>query len=164
MLRLLRAIAWVLFGLAGLGAATALFARIMDGPIGPFPGGPLASGELVTGPDPDWSFAAAIPTIELQVNPAHPLSRTVWVLVDQGDLFVPAGWAGRKSWPEEAMADGRVVVRIDGKRYERQATRVTDPVRVDALRSALGRKYGAAPSADGSDDTWFFRLAPRDSS
>ena len=40
------------------------------------------------------------------------------------------------------MADGRVVVRIDGKRYERQATRVTDPVRLDALRSALGRKYG----------------------
>src|SRR5262245_1307407 len=164
MLRLLRAIAWVIFGLAGLAAAVALFARIMDGPIGPFPGGPLATGELVTGPDPDWSFAAAIPSIELQVNPAHPLSRTVWVLVDQGDLFVPAGWASRKRWPSEAMADGRVVVRIAGKRYQRQATRVTDPVRVDALRSALGRKYGVTPSPNGSDDTWFFRLGPRDSS
>ena len=95
------------------------------------------------------------------MNPAHPLSRTVWVLVDQGDLFVPAGLASRKTWPSQAVADGRVVVRVDGKRYERQASRVTDPVRLDALRSALGRKYGVTASADGSDDTWFFRLAPR---
>jgi len=163
MLRLLRAIAWVLFGLAGIAGVIALFARIMDGPIGPFPGGPLQAGELVTGPDPDWSFAAQVPSIELQVNPAHPLSRTVWVLVDQGELFVPAGMASRKNWPSQAMVDGRVVVRVDGKRYERQATRVTDPVRLDALRSALGRKYGVTPRADGSDDTWFFRLGPRDS-
>src|SRR5262245_60071449 len=162
MLRLLRAIAWVIFGLAGIAGAVALFARIMDGPIGPFPGGPLGTGELVTGPDPDSSFAAAIPSIELQANPAHPLSRTLWVRVDRGDLFVPPGWASRKRWASEAMADGRVVVRIDGKRYQRQAARVTDPVRVDALRTALGRKYGVAPSANGSDDTWFFRLGPRD--
>ena len=161
MFRLLRVIAWLLLGLAGIAALTALFARVTDGPIGPFPGGPLSAGELVTGPDPDWSFAAEIPTIELQVNPAHPLSRTVWVLVDQGDLFVPAGLASRKNWPAQAVADGHVVVRIDGKRYERQASRVTDPVRIDALRSALGRKYGMTPSPDGSDDTWFFRLAPR---
>jgi hypothetical protein len=164
VLRLLRVLAWLLFGLAGIAAVTALFARVTDGPIGPFPGGPLAAGELVTGPDPDWSFAAEIPSIELQVNPAHPLSRTVWVLVDQNELFVPAALASRKSWPSQAVADGRVVIRVDGKRYERQASRVTDPVRIDALRSALGRKYGMTPSADGSDDTWFFRLAPRDSS
>jgi hypothetical protein len=161
MLRLLRVIAWLLLGLAGIVALVALVARISDGPIGPFPGGPLASGELVTGPDPDWSFAAEIPTIELQVNPAHPLTRTVWVLVDQGELFVPAGLASRKTWPSQAVADGRVVIRVDGMRYERQASRVTDPVRIDALRSALGRKYGMTPSPDGSDDTWFFRLAPR---
>jgi hypothetical protein len=85
------------------------------------------------------------------------------VLVDQNELFVPAGLASRKNWPSQALADGRVVIRIDGKRYERQASRVTDPVRIDALRSALGRKYGVTASADGSDDTWFFRLAPRDS-
>ena len=103
---------------AGIAAIIALFARITDGPIGPFPGGPLASGELVTGPDPDWTFAAETSSIELQVNPPHPLSRTVWVLVDQGQLFVPAGLASRKTWPSQAVADGR-------------------------------------------DDTWFFRLAPR---
>jgi len=164
MLRVLRVIGWLLLGLAGLAAVTALAARVMDGPSGPFPGGPLAAGDLVTGPDPDWSFAAEIPSIEIEVNAANPLSRTVWLLVDQGDLFVPAGLASRKTWPSQAVADGRAVVRIAGKRYQRQASRVTDPVRLDALRSALGRKYGVTPSSDGSDDTWFFRLGPRSAS
>ena len=159
--RLLRGIGWLLLGLAGLAAITALLARISDGPIGPFPGGPLVVGELVQGPEPDWTFAAEIRQMELQVNTVHPPSRTVWLLVDQGDLFVPAGFASRKIWPAQAAADGRVVVRVAGKRYERQASRVTDPVRLDALRSALGRKYGMTPSSDGSDDTWFFWLAPR---
>lgn len=164
MFRVLRAIAWLLLGLAGLGTLTALFARILDGPLGPFPGGPLITGELVSGPDPDWSFVAELSSIELEVNAANPLSRTVWVLVDQGELVVPAGFASRKTWPSQAMADGRVVARVAGNRYARQATRVTDPVRLDALRSALGRKYGMTPSADGSDDTWFFRLGPRPAS
>jgi len=163
MLRVLRTLAWLLLGLAGLAAITVLFARILDGPLGPFPGGPLITGELVSGPDPDWSFVAEISSIELEVNAAKTLSRTVWVLVDQGELVVPAGFASRKTWPSQAMADGRVVVRVAGKRYARQATRVTDPVRLDALRSALGRKYGVTVGPDGSDDTWFFRLAPRPS-
>ena len=162
--RLLRVIFGSLLGLAVLAVLIALLARISDGPIGPFPGGPLVAGELVTGPDPDWSLVVKIPTIEMEVNAETPLSRTVWVLVDQGELFVPAGFASRKTWPSQAMADGRVVVRIAGYRYERQASRVTDPVRIDALRSALGRKYGVTPSQDGSDDTWFFRLAPRPTS
>lgn len=161
MFRLLRAIGWLLLGAAGLVAIVAAFARISDGPIGPFPGGPLLTGELESGPDSDWSWVRDLPSIELQVNAAQPLSRTVWVLVDQGDLFVPAGWASRKRWPAQAVADGRVVVRIAGKRYERQASRVTDPVRLDALRTALSRKYGVTPSRDGDDDLWFFRLDPR---
>ena len=161
MLRVLRAIGWLVLGLAGLAVITALVARISDGPIGPFPGGPLVAGDLVSGPDPDWSFAVEIPSIEIEVNAANPRSRTVWLLVDQGELFVPAGLASRKTWPSQAVADGRVVVRVAGKRYQRQASRVTDPVRLDALRSALGRKYGVTVSPDGSDDTWFFRLAPR---
>jgi hypothetical protein len=162
--RLLRGIAWLLFVAAGLAALTAMFARISDGPIGPFPGGPLVGGELVTGPDPDWTRVATVPSIEMEVYAETPLSRTVWVLVDQGQLFVPAGFASRKTWPAQAVADGRVVVRIAGYRYERQASRVTEPVRLDALRSALGRKYGVTPSQGASDDTWFFRLDPRPSS
>lgn len=161
MLRLLRGIGWLLLALAGAAAITALLARVSDGPIGPFPGGPLVAGELTLGPEPDWTFAAEIPDIEIEVGVANPHSRTVWLIVDQGELFVPAGLASRKNWPSEAVADGRVVVRMAGKRYQRQATRVTEPARLEPLRDALSRKYGMRPSADGSDDTWFFQLGPR---
>ena len=162
--RLLRGIGWLLLGLAGLAALTALVARFSDGPIGPFPGGPLVAGELIAGPEPDWTFAAEIPQIEIQVNTANPRARTVWLVVDQGELFVPAGFASRKQWPSEAVADGRVIVRVAGKRYERQASRVTDPARLEALRAGLGRKYGMTPNPDGSDDTWFFQMGPRPTS
>jgi len=164
MVRLLRTIGWLLLGLAGFAAIVALLARFSDGPIGPFPGGPLVAGELVAGPEPDWTFAAEIPNIEIEVGAENPRSRTVWLIVDQGELFVPAGFASRKSWPAEAVADGRVVVRLEGKRYERQATRVTDPARLAALGEGLGRKYGFTPKPDGSDDTWFFHMGPRPAS
>jgi len=164
MLRLLRGMGWLLLGLASLAAITALVARRSDGPIGPFPGGPLVAGELVAGPEPDWTFAAELSNIEIEVNTGNPRSRTVWLIVDQGELFVPAGFASSKTWPSEAVADGRVVVRAQGKRYERQASRVTDAARLDALRAGLGRKYGMTPKADGSDDTWFFHMGPRPAS
>ncbi len=161
MLRLLRGLGWLLLTLAGAAAITALVARLSDGPIGPFPGGPLLAGELMGGPEPDFSFAAELPSLELEVGPTQPLSRTRWLLVDQGELFVPAGFASRKTWPSEALADGRVVVRVLGKRYERFASRVTDPARLEVLRDALGRKYGMRPNSDGSDDTWFVQMGPR---
>ena len=109
MRRVLRGIGWLLVALAGAAAITAFVARHSDGPIGPFPGGPLVAGELVSGPEPDWSFAAALPHFEIEVGETTPRSRTVWLLVDQGELFVPAGFASHKNWPAEAMADGRVV-------------------------------------------------------
>ncbi len=31
-------------------------ARFADGPIAIIAGGPFTSGELITGPEPDWSF------------------------------------------------------------------------------------------------------------
>ena len=161
MRRLLRGIGWLLVVLAGAAALTAFVARHSDGPIGPFPGGPLVAGELVSGPEPDWSFAAGLPDFEIEVGAEHPRSRTVWLLVDQGELFVPAGFASHKTWPAEALADPRVVVRVGGKRYAREATRVTDPARIERLRNALGRKYGMRPKADASDDTWFFQMEPR---
>ena len=36
--------------------ALAVSARFSDGPSVVFSGGPLVAGELVTGPEPDWSF------------------------------------------------------------------------------------------------------------
>ena len=52
--------------------------RLSDGSDFVFSGGPLVSGELHTGPEPDWSFTNDIVTIERQLeDPSR--SHTIWV-------------------------------------------------------------------------------------
>ena len=49
-----------------------------DPPSPFFGGGPLIAGELVGGPEPDWSFLGDVATIDLQLL-SPPWSRAVWV-------------------------------------------------------------------------------------
>ncbi len=61
-----------------------------------------------------------------------------------------------------------MVLRIDGKRYERQAVLVTDPEVIAALslrfekwgEKAFSFPLGEAPT-DDPKDIWFFRMDPR---
>jgi len=158
--------------------------RVSDGPMGPIPGGPLRTGTLVTEPVIDWSFAKG-QSMDLElVEP--PGSRTTGAMVLEGQLYVscdlgfiwrripaPARWMASliyrfKRWHEDALRDGRVVLRIAGKRYERQAVRVTDPEVVAILSSRFEKwaektfssPLGDVPS-DGPNDIWFFRMDPR---
>ena len=172
--------------------------RMSDGPTGPIPGGQLRTGTLVTEPDIDWPVVlgekggcvdgdcAPMESIELQL--VEPLgSRTTGIMVHDGQLYVPCDlgfmwgrFSGQqrlmlhliyifKDWHEEAERDGRVVLRIAGKRYERQAVRVTDPALLATLRAQLedmARSWvspaplGEAPT-EGPRDIWFFRMDPR---
>jgi hypothetical protein len=158
----MRVLRWLVITLAVLIAlpfAVMGAARFADGPIGPFPGGPLRSGEMVSDAGVDWSFAELLEEIELQlVEP--PRSRTVWVLVHEGQVYIPCSlsFPPGKRWHEEAMVDGRAVVRMAGRRYERRLVRVTDAETLEALRASVGRKYGPPPG--GSAEAWFFRLDP----
>jgi hypothetical protein len=159
-------IAVPLVAIAGLAVA----ARFHDGPIAIFAGGPFESGELVSGPEPDWSFVREVREVEFQlVEP--PRSRTTWILEHEGKAYIPCGymtsWWGRlwKQWPHEAARDPRVVLRIDGKRYERRLLRIeTGPV-VAPLLAELGRKYvgGREVPMDAvtSGNLWLYELAPR---
>jgi len=151
--------------LAALVVAVALFgvgayARWHDGPIGPFPGGPLVAGEPVAIPVTDWSFAAPLQTLELEVAPDKPRSVTTWFLIVDGVLYVPSGDGASKTWTNQVMQDGRVRVRLDRKLYELQATRVTDPEIGKRLPAAVRDKYGFG---DGQpvEGGWAFALAPR---
>ena len=50
-------------------------ARFADGPLALVAGGPFTSGELVSGPEPDWSFVRDVKEVEFQLlEPAR--SRT----------------------------------------------------------------------------------------
>jgi hypothetical protein len=154
-------------GLAALGMVligVAVAARYSDGPIGPFPGGPLRSGAVVLDPNVDWSTLTSRREIELQlVDP--PRSRTTWILVHEGQAFVPCGFPNLslwKQWPHQVLRDGRTVVRIDGRRYERHAVRITDPELHADLSAGLTEKYESTPGFTPTPESvWFFRLDPR---
>ncbi|MDP6582134.1 MAG: hypothetical protein QF681_15885 [Vicinamibacterales bacterium] len=166
----------LLKGLAGaigvaLVAVVALVvgARFADGPLAIIPGGPLESGDRVTGPEPDWTFARDIMDMEVQLL-EPPRSRTTWLQVYDKKLYIVSGYMSStlgkiwKQWPAQAVEDGRAVIRIDGKRYERQLVRILDdrPL-LEAIAAEVNRKYGAGLSADmaASGNTWFFAVGPR---
>ena len=145
-------------------------ARFADGPLAIIAGGPFTSGELVTGPEPDWSFVRDTEEVEFQlVDP--PRSRTTWILEHEGRIYIPCGYMttawGKiwKQWPIEAQKDARAILRIGDKLYERELVRIEEGPLVAVLTAELGRKYPIAgdigPEAVTSGYLWLFELAPR---
>ena len=140
-----------------------------DGASPLFGGGELASGELVRGAEPDWSVAHDLPTIELQLLDP-PRSRVIWIVEHQGKPYVISGYMGStigrlwKRWPAQAERDGRAIVRIAGKRYERTLKRIKIGPVVEGVAAELRRKYQYAVTAADIEagTTWLFELAPRD--
>ena len=145
--------------------------RFSDGSDFVFSGGPLVSGELHAGPEPDWSFTDDVVTIELQLEDP-PRSRTIWVGEHDGRLYVFAGYMGTavgriwKQWPVQAERDGRAVLRIDGKRYERQLRRIESGPMLDGITASIADKYSYNISREIVErgDTWMFEAAPRQES
>jgi hypothetical protein len=133
-------------------------ARLHDGPLGPIPGGSLRSGEMVATPVADWSFAADVAEIELQLA-SQSKSRTTWILVRDGKAYVPAAVAypPGKTWHHAALEDGRATLRIAGKRYPVTLTKVEDPTVVAAVREVAVKKYPARPEGE----VWLFAVASR---
>ena len=160
---------------------------LSDGPTGPIPGGPLRAGVLVSETHVEWSSVTqGIDPLFIELQLVEPPgSRQTGAMLHEGALYVPcdlgfiwcrapipARWMLSliyrfKRWHEDALLDGRVVMRIGGKRYERQAVRVVDAELLATLRSEIetGAKQffsslGPAPT-EGPRDIWFFRLEPR---
>lgn len=149
-------------GVVVVAAVVAVFgARSCDGPLGPLPGGVLRSGAEAAAPE-DWSFASEVREIELQLeSPAR--SRTVWLLVHDGELYVPCAFLdvrGFKQWPHQLEADDRVVLRVEGTRYPGRLARVRDPALEATLARASAEKY-AQGSREPDPATWYFRFRGR---
>ena len=148
-------------------ATAAVKQRFADGPNRVFSGGPLTSGDLHTGPEPDWSFVSDIPTIEMQLLDP-PRSRRIWTAEYNGKLYVWSGYMGTavgrlwKRWPVQAERDGRAVIRIDGKRYERQLVRIESGEVLGGISAAIRDKYPSQTTraAVEAGDAWVFEAAP----
>ncbi len=152
-------LAAVLLGIAGVAAGARFFS---DGPIGPFPGGALEAGELASAPVDDWAFARDVREVELQlVEPQG--SRVTWILVHEGKAYIPCGvpyftlW---KQWPHQAVADGRAILRMEGRRYPLKLVKMGSASLGEKLTTIAAEKYGVGGEYD-PDLIWFFRLDPR---
>jgi hypothetical protein len=160
---LLRWLLRIVAVLALLVGALFLGARYHDGPLGPIPGGPLEAGALVSEPVADWSFAKDVGEVELQLD-SQSRSRITWILVDGEQAYVPCslGFPPGKSWHEDAVKDGRAILRIDGKRYPVELAKLEDAAarQLDGvLRAEAERKYGRPPPSDAG--VWIFRVDSR---
>jgi hypothetical protein len=156
-----------------IGVLTA--ARFHDGPFaGPLAiiaVGPFETGELQPGgEEPDWAFLREYPTIQFQLlDPAR--SRTTYIMEHDGRIFIPSRYMNTlrgklwKHWPMEAEEDGRALLRVDGKLYERQLVRIQEPGIVSGVLAERSRKYGNSLAAlqelVTSGDLWLFELQPR---
>ena len=150
-------------------------ARIHDGPLegglAIVAAGAFKSGDLQSDPEePDWSFLRDYSTVEFQLlDPVR--SRTTWIMEHEGRIFIPSDYMNSiggkiwKHWPKEAEEDGRALLRVDGKLYERQLVRIREGDVVPAILAELGRKY--VPGGDipveqvTSGNLWLFELRPR---
>jgi len=150
-----------------------------DGATVVFPGGELVSGELHTGPEPDWSFTDDIFTIELQLN--DPMAtRRIFILESEGKIYVVSGYMKSflgKIWKEWAFdadeGNDEGVLRVNNVRYPRQLVRIKEGDVLDGVSAKLLAKYSGVPTpvsataiatarADIEDgNSWIFELAPR---
>ena len=150
-------------------------ARFSDGPIEGrleiVSAGPFTSGELQSGiEEPNWDFLKEYFTVEFQLlNPSR--SRTTFVMEVDGRIYIPSGYMNStvgkiwKHWPMEAEKDGRAILRVDGKLYERTIVRINEGEILDDVLAELSRKYaGGFPVSKKDVDSgnlWIFELEPR---
>jgi len=163
---------WLLLLIATIVIAIGSFLfymRFHDGPIEIFAGGAFQTGELIQGSEPDWNDIADLATFEVQtVVPAR--SRTTWLAVVDDRVFIPSGYMNTgfgkiwKHWPHYAEKDGRAILRVGSKLYERSFVRISaDNPLIPEIVEALNAKYPGAGTVKQVEmnDTWIFELAPR---
>ncbi|MED5310981.1 MAG: hypothetical protein VYD17_01830 [Pseudomonadota bacterium] len=145
--------------------------RFADGPNRVFSGGPLVSGELHRGAEPDWQFVNTIPTIEMQLE-EPPNSRRIWTVEHDGKLYVWSGYmsstVGRlwKRWPVQAERNGNAIFRIEGTRYLRTLERIQTGEELDGIAAAISAKYPSRPTpltraVIERGDVWVFEAKVR---
>ncbi len=160
-MRILRGLLYlILFGALAIGGL-AIGARFNDGPIAIFPGGPLIAGETVEAPVDDWSFAADVQEIEMQLM-AQETSRITWVVVHDTKAYIPVSlsFPPGKTWHKVADENGAAILRIDGKKYPVSLSRVMDEEYATQIDESLRQKYPPPPGSEGGD-RWYFEVISR---
>ncbi|MCP5356517.1 MAG: hypothetical protein H7A06_00075 [Pseudomonadales bacterium] len=140
-----------------------------DGPSLVFAGGPLLTGAIYRGREPDWSFLAEADQLELQLyDPVR--SYLVLPVVVNGRLSAVAPKMDavlrtfRSHWAEHAVqGDGAALIRVNGVRYPRTITRIVQGGVLDGVAGVLTRQHNMPTTRQSiiGGNLWVFELTPR---
>ncbi len=149
-----------------------VYARFHDGPVAIFAGGPFSSGDIYSGPEPDWSPMRTRQEVEFQLlEPAR--SRVTWIAEHGGRPCIVSAYMSTsfaeiwKQWPHEIAKDDRILLRVDDVIYERRLVRSMEGPVVGPVLDQLAEKYGLGIGPGGPNETvrngdvWLYEVAPR---
>jgi hypothetical protein len=77
-------------------------------------------------------------------GPAH--RTTIWVVVDDGDVFVRSAYGPDARWYREATSNPNVTLWVGKQSFKAHVTRVTDPQEIARMSAGLERKYAGDPA------------------
>lgn len=84
--------------------------------------------------------------IETQA-PGREARRTViWIVVDDGEVFVRSVRGERARWYRDGLANPAVAIHADGRRIPATAITAADPDSVDRMNAGIERKYRGDPA------------------
>ena len=98
------------------------------------------TGEEVTDPVTDWSFAREQGSVSIEVRPSDPYSVNIGFLVYNGDLYVTSAAGGESRWAQYLIQDPNMRVRVGDKLYKARATRVEDLTMVNEVFDSRRRR------------------------
>ena len=125
---------------------------------------PIAGGELegTVAPLPThWSELATTEIVQLESTDEAPYSVNLWIAEVGGAPHVFAG-DNRAQWVENIAGNPDIRLKIGEEIFELRAIRVTDATVFETFAQAWESKYGNRPRNESVDETYLFRLAPRD--
>ncbi len=147
----MKKLALIVVGLVTVLALFIVYARFFGYDPGPTRPGMWMSGELVTEPVTDWSFAQRERTAAIQTRQsffpwlAHSVTTAHFHYKDR--LYFASGYPAGINLPEgrhwnvNVLADPRVRIRLGTKLYDRTVVYVTDPVEREAVLRHLGPMF-----------------------
>lgn len=129
------------------------------GPIGFVPGGAF-DAPLEAAP-PNWSFAADLDSVDVEIASVPPRSVRTGIVVWRGVPYLPVTYAPLKRWDAVVERAPQVVLRADGRHFARVAVAIRDRPTLDSLVAAGQAKYGAPFHGSWTSNiTAYFRLDP----
>jgi len=85
--------------------------------------------------------------IETQAPDKPPRRTVIWVVVDDGEVFVRTYRGANSRWFKDIGANPAVAVHVGGKRLSATAIPATDPDAIERTSTGFLRKYSDDPAS-----------------